>query len=61
MRNRCLPCHLIARNVCVLLASVAGVLLVFSEIHSSANDQSQQAEALQRLFVFQVVTQMEKP
>jgi hypothetical protein len=54
-RPRCLPCHLIARNVFILLVSIAVSLVAVAEIHSAANEQpGYRTEALRRLFAYQI-------
>lgn len=53
MKQRCLPIHLIARNVCLVLALLAGSLLVMADIHAAANSPQPQTAALSRLFVYQ--------
>lgn len=61
MKNHCLPCHVIVRNVCILLLSMAGTLLVVTNIHAAANSSTnQQARALQRLFVMQLIMNYEE-
>ncbi|HEY9738004.1 MAG TPA: hypothetical protein V6D06_17050 [Trichocoleus sp.] len=60
MRNQCLPCKIIVRNVLVLLAAWAGILLFVADTHAVANGQSQRSEALRRLFLYQVATQMQQ-
>jgi hypothetical protein len=43
-----------------MLMAWVGVLLVAVDTHDTANDQSQQSEALRRLFIYQVVTQIQR-
>lgn len=55
-RRRCLPCHLIARNVCILLVAIAASLITVAEIHAAANEQpGYRTEALRRLFAYQIM------
>ena len=54
--RRCLPCHLIVRNVCLLLIAIAVSLITVAEIHAAANNQSAtRAVALRRLFAYQIL------
>jgi hypothetical protein len=56
MKRRCLPCHLIARNVCILLVAIAAGLITVVEIHAASNHQpSQKSVALKRLFAYQIM------
>ncbi|MGF1568898.1 MAG: hypothetical protein ACFCVD_12650 [Nodosilinea sp.] len=59
MKKRCLPCHLIVRNVCLILVLLVSSLVVSAKIHADANLADQKAAALRRLFVYQVMTNME--
>ena len=61
MKNRCLPTCLIVRNVCLVLTLIAGSVIVAAELEASANQQKQIAEALQRLFVYQVMLNVGQP
>lgn len=61
MKNRCLPTCLIVRNVCLMLTLIAGSVVVAAELEASANQQKQTAEALQRLFVYQVMLNVNQP
>ncbi|HEY9763124.1 MAG TPA: hypothetical protein V6D07_11410 [Trichocoleus sp.] len=61
MRNRYLPFHLIVRNVCFVLTVWAGLLLVLVDTHAAANNQVQQAEPLQRLFLYQIAMKFKSP
>lgn len=60
MRNRCLPCKVIVRNVFIFLAAWVGVLLLLVENHAVANGEAQRSEALRRLFLYQVVTRVQQ-
>ncbi|MGB3311563.1 MAG: hypothetical protein WA939_05140 [Nodosilinea sp.] len=60
MKKRCLPTCLILRNVCLALALVAGSVIVGAEIHASANHQEYKAEALRKLFVYQILVGVEQ-
>jgi len=60
MKNRCLPTCLIVRNVCLVLTLIAGSVVVAAELEASANQQKQKAEALQRLFVYQVMMNVDQ-
>jgi hypothetical protein len=54
--RRCLPCHLIARNVFILLAAIAASLVAVAEIHADANDgSSHRTAALRRLVAYQIM------
>jgi predicted lysophospholipase L1 biosynthesis ABC-type transport system permease subunit len=61
MKNRCLPPCTILRNVGMTLALVAGMVILGAELHAASNQQQQQAEALRRLFVLQVVLNTDQP
>jgi len=55
-RRHCLPCHLIARNVFILLVAIAASLVTVAEIHAAANDHpSHQSTALRRLVAYQIM------
>lgn len=60
MKQRCLPACLIVRNVCLILALVAGSVVVAAEMHASANQQQQQTKALRQLFVYQILLGVEQ-
>jgi len=60
MKNRCLPTCLIVRNVCLVMTLIAGSVIVAAELEDSANRQKQKAEALQRLFVYQVMLNVDQ-
>jgi len=55
MKKRCLPDHLIIRNICLTLALVAGSVVLTAELHAASNHQQQQTVALRRLFIFQIL------
>jgi hypothetical protein len=60
MRKRCLPCQTIVRNVVVVLLTCAGLSLVFAETHAAFMGESQQGKALRRVFLYQIVTQIQQ-
>lgn len=54
--RHCLPCHLIIRNIGLLLVTLAASLITVVEIHSAANNQpSQHTAALRRLVAYQIM------
>jgi hypothetical protein len=59
MKNRCLPCYLILRNLLILLLATAGLVYFSAEIQSGANQPSLEAAALRQLFVYQLLSHME--
>ena len=60
MKNRHLPAPIIVRNVCLVLALVAGSVVVSAEMHAAANQQQQQTRALRQLFVYQMLLGVEQ-
>ncbi|MGG6238546.1 hypothetical protein ACQ4N7_07875 [Nodosilinea sp. AN01ver1] len=60
MKNRCLPVCMILRNIGLILALVAGSVMVGAEIHASANHNQQQNHALRKLFVYQILVGFEQ-
>ncbi len=60
MKNRRLPVPIIVRNICLVLALVAGSVIVSAEIHATANRQQQQTKALRQLFVYQILQGVEQ-
>jgi hypothetical protein len=60
MKRRYLPCHLIIRNVCIMLVAIAASLLTVVEIHAAANETTdQRALALRRLFAYQIMMHLD--
>ncbi|NJL46733.1 MAG: hypothetical protein HC929_03550 [Leptolyngbyaceae cyanobacterium SM2_5_2] len=55
MKKRCLPCHLIISNVCLVLLAIASSVVLVAELHASANSQPPATVALRRLFAYQVM------
>jgi hypothetical protein len=55
MKKRCLPCHLIIGNVCLVLAAIASTVVLAAELQASANSQQPTTLALRRLFAYQVM------
>lgn len=60
MRKQCLPCQMIVRNVLIVLATCTGVVLLLVESHATMTSDSPRSEALRKLFVYQVVSQVEQ-
>jgi hypothetical protein len=60
MKKRRLPVPLIVRNVCLVLALVAGSVLVSAELHATANQQQEQTRVLRQLFVYQILLGVEQ-
>ncbi len=60
MKNRCLPPCIIVRNACLALTLIAGSLMVAANLSASANNQQLQNEALRRMFVYQVLLNVEQ-
>ena len=55
-RRRCLPCHLIIRNIGLLLVTIAVSLVTVAEIHAAANKPpSHHTAALRRLVAYQIM------
>lgn len=59
MKRRCLPCYLIVRNVVMILATTAGLVLISADLQSRANRSDGEAIALRQLFVYQLLNRME--
>jgi hypothetical protein len=53
-RLSCLPCHLILRNVGLVLLAVAGTLLLVAEIHTASQPQASQTSVSKRLLALQM-------
>lgn len=53
-RLSCLPCHLILRNVGLVLLTVAGTLLLTAEIHTASQPQASQTSVSKRLLALQM-------
>lgn len=54
MRDRCLPCHLIIRNVCIVLMAVTGTMFMLARVHSDADGGMAKSEALQKLVFYRI-------
>lgn len=61
MQNRCQPCRWIVAKVGVLLLSLTGVLFICSDLQTAANNQSERAEILQRIFFLNVIQKLDAP
>ncbi|QQE65265.1 hypothetical protein GFS31_19510 [Leptolyngbya sp. BL0902] len=59
MKNRCLPCYLILRNIVILLLTTAGLVYYSAELQARANQPNLEAAALRQLFVYQLLNRME--
>lgn len=59
IKNRCLPCHLIVRNIVILLLATAGLVYYSAEIQAGANQPNLEAIALRQLFVYQLLNRPE--
>ncbi|MEB3290006.1 MAG: hypothetical protein VKI82_08820 [Leptolyngbya sp.] len=59
MKNRCLPCHLILRNLLILLLATAGVVYYAAEIQAGSHQTNLRAAALRQLFVYQLLSHIE--
>lgn len=59
MKNRCLPCYLIVRNVLVLLAATAGLVYFSAEMQTRSNQPSHEALALRQMLVYQLLSRLE--
>jgi hypothetical protein len=59
MKNRCLPCYLIVRNVLILLAATAGLVYVSAEMQTRANQPNHEALALRQMFVYQLLSRLD--
>jgi hypothetical protein len=61
IKRHCLPCYLIARNIALMLALIAGALVTAAEVHESAQTPPPEAIALRRLMVYQIMVNAEQP
>ncbi len=53
-RLSCLPCHLILRNVGLVLLTLAGTLLMTAEIHTASQPRALQTSVSKRLLALQM-------
>ncbi|MFM7220805.1 MAG: hypothetical protein ACKO21_11440 [Nodosilinea sp.] len=53
-RLSCLPCHLVLRNVCLVLLTLAGTLLLAAEIHTASEPQPLQMSVVKRLLALEM-------
>ena len=53
-RLSCLPCHLILRNICLVLLSLAGTLVLVTEVHTASQPQAFQVSVFKRLLALQM-------
>ncbi|MEB3314463.1 MAG: hypothetical protein VKL98_09990 [Cyanobacteriota bacterium] len=53
-RLSCLPCHLILRNVCLVLLTIAGTLVLVADIHTASQPQVFRTSVFKRLLVLQM-------
>lgn len=60
MKNRCLPCYLIVRNVLLILFFSATSVVLAAEIHASADQQDLKTVALRRLFAYQIIMKLDQ-
>lgn len=59
MKNRCLPCYLIFRNVFLLLLATASLVYFSAEIRAKAHHPNQEALALRQIFVYQLLSRLD--
>lgn len=59
MKNRCLPCYLVLRNILILLLATAGLVYYSAELQAGANQSALEAAALRQIFVYQLLSRME--
>ena len=53
--RHCLPCHLIIRNVALLLGVIAGFLIAAAEVQEAAQEPRPEDVAMRRLVVLQIM------
>ena len=54
-RLSCLPCHLILRNVCLVLLTIAGTLVLVADIHTASQPRASETSVSKRLLALQMV------